>query len=62
MKHTQVLAAAMLFIPATSLPGQSSPAARQVLEDIQFLAADRLGGRLTGSAGADTAAAYLARR
>jgi hypothetical protein len=62
MKHTHVLAAAMLFIPATSLPGQSSPAARQVLEDIQFLAADRLGGRLTGSPGADTAAAYLARR
>jgi hypothetical protein len=52
----------MLFMPATTLAAQSSPAARQVLDDIQFLAADRLGGRMTGSPGADTAAAYLARR
>ena len=32
------------------------------LDDIKFLSDDRLGGRLTGSPGADTAAAYLARR
>ena len=32
------------------------------LDDIRFLSDDRLGGRLTGSPGADTAAAYLARR
>jgi len=32
------------------------------LDDIRFLSDDRLDGRLTGSAGADTAAAYLARR
>lgn len=32
------------------------------LDDIKFLTDDRLGGRLTGSPGADTAAAYLARR
>ena len=32
------------------------------LDDIKFLSDDRLAGRLTGSAGADTAAAYLARR
>jgi hypothetical protein len=32
------------------------------LDDIRFLSADALGGRMTGSAGADTAAAYLARR
>src|SRR5215207_6641337 len=32
------------------------------LDDIKFLSDERLGGRLTGSPGADTAAAYLARR
>ncbi|HVL17614.1 MAG TPA: hypothetical protein VM387_06450, partial [Gemmatimonadales bacterium] len=32
------------------------------LDDIRFLSADALAGRMTGSAGADTAAAYLARR
>jgi hypothetical protein len=32
------------------------------LDDIKFLSDDRLGGRLTGSPGADTAAAYIARR
>jgi acetylornithine deacetylase/succinyl-diaminopimelate desuccinylase-like protein len=32
------------------------------LDDIKFLSDDRLAGRLTGSPGADTAAAYLARR
>ena len=32
------------------------------IDDIRFLSDDRLAGRMTGSAGADTAAAYLARR
>jgi hypothetical protein len=32
------------------------------LDDIKFLSDDRLAGRLTGSPGADSAAAYLARR
>jgi hypothetical protein len=32
------------------------------IDDIRFLSDDRLAGRLTGSPGADTAAAYLARR
>jgi hypothetical protein len=32
------------------------------LDDIRFLSADALAGRMTGSPGADTAAAYLARR
>ncbi len=31
-------------------------------EDIRYLASDELGGRLTGTAGADSAAEYLARR
>jgi hypothetical protein len=32
------------------------------LDDIRFLSDDRLGGRMTGTPGADSAAAYLARR
>ncbi len=32
------------------------------IDDIRYLSDDRLEGRMTGSAGADTAAAYLARR
>jgi hypothetical protein len=40
--------------PATIPPG--------LIEDVRFLADDRLAGRLTGSAGADSAAEYIARR
>jgi hypothetical protein len=32
------------------------------IDDIRYLSDDRLGGRMTGSAGADSAAAYLAAR
>ena len=32
------------------------------VDDIKFLSDDRLAGRMTGSPGADSAAAYLARR
>src|SRR5688572_33008870 len=32
------------------------------LDDIRYLSDDRLAGRMTGSSGADSAAAYLARR
>jgi hypothetical protein len=64
----------VLALAATPLSAQSSigtavhevprPAPQPVLpiDDIRFLSDDRLGGRLTGSPGADTAAAYLARR
>lgn len=48
-----LLAAAPLAAQAPLLP---------ILEDVKVLAADSLGGRFTGSAGARTAAAYLARR
>jgi hypothetical protein len=34
----------------------------KLMEDVRFLSDDRLEGRMTGSPGADTAAAYLARR
>jgi hypothetical protein len=38
------------------------PPPTTALDDIRFLSDDDLAGRMTGSAGADTAAAYLARR
>ena len=47
--------------PVGHLVAQST-AADQLMEDVRFLSDDRLGGRLTGTPGADTAAAYLARR
>jgi hypothetical protein len=65
--------AVLLTLAASSLGAQqmgtaAHEAARPVpapvlpLDDIKFLSDDRLAGRLTGSPGADTAAAYLARR
>ncbi len=52
---------------AGALPGQTAApsndqAAKRAQNDVKVLAADELGGRLTGTAGADSAAAYLARR
>ncbi|MEO7366908.1 MAG: hypothetical protein ABIZ36_03065, partial [Gemmatimonadaceae bacterium] len=47
----------------THAPAMSSPANVVVIhDDIAYLASDRLEGRLTGTAGNDSAAAYLARR
>jgi acetylornithine deacetylase/succinyl-diaminopimelate desuccinylase-like protein len=34
----------------------------RLIDDVRYLASDRLGGRMTGSEGADSAAAYIARR
>ncbi len=45
----------------TSAPALDA-AARRAQTDVKVLAADELGGRLTGTAGADSAAAYVARR
>ena len=42
--------------------GQQVAQPPRLLDDIRFLADDRLQGRATGSPGADSAAAYLARR
>jgi len=71
--HAAGLAAALTL--AATLPSSAQqmgtaqhPVARPVvppilpLDDIKFLSDDKLAGRLTGSPGADTAAAYLARR
>ncbi len=59
-----LLAATIL---GTARPGRVPPAAAQssahrLLADVRYLADDRLEGRLTGTPGADTAAAYVARR
>ena len=67
-------AATLTLVGASALPAQqmgTAPPPEAVrpivppvlaIDDIKFLSDDRLAGRLTGSPGADTAAAYLARR
>jgi hypothetical protein len=47
---------------AGQLQAQQPPEPPRLLDDIRFLSDDRLQGRMTGSAGADSAAAYLAWR
>lgn len=62
--RTSLAILALLAAPLaaqTSLPSIDQ-AARLAQNDIKILAADELGGRLTGTAGADSAAAYIARR
>lgn len=54
---------AALALPAVPLHAQRSAVpGPSLLDDVHYLADDRLAGRLTGSPGADSAAAYLARR
>ena len=65
---TAVLAFAAARLGAQQMGTATHEVVRQApppvlpLDDIRFLSDDRLDGRLTGSPGADTAAAYLARR
>ena len=47
---------------AAPLAAQSTADAVALLNDVRTLAADSLGGRLIGSPGADSAAAFLSRR
>jgi hypothetical protein len=47
---------------ANRVEAQHSPEPPRLLDDIRFLTDERLEGRMTGSPGADSAAAYLARR
>src|SRR4051812_38316849 len=61
-RTTSALAALVMGILARDLAGQQRPQPPRLLDDIKFLTDDRLQGRMTGSPGADTAAAYLARR
>ena len=48
--------------PRAARPAATAGAAARVLADITYLASPRLEGRFTGSPGADSAAAYVARR
>jgi len=54
-----------LLVPVARLdatpPVAQSPSTR-LLEDVKYLSDDRLAGRLTGTPGADSAAAFIARR
>lgn len=61
------LALLLGLVLAAPLTGQTSTqvldqASKRAQTDVKVLAADELGGRLTGTAGADSAAAYIARR
>ena len=60
----RIVAAAILITGsiASDLAGQQIAQPPRLLDDIKFLTDDRLQGRATGSPGADSAAAYLARR
>jgi acetylornithine deacetylase/succinyl-diaminopimelate desuccinylase-like protein len=72
-RRSVLFAATLAFVAATRLGAQQMGTAQRevvrpvvppilAIDDIKFLSDDRLAGRLTGSPGADTAAAYLARR
>jgi len=56
------LGVAGLATIATPVAGQSTEEAVTLLNDVRALSSDSWGGRLIGSSGADSAAAYLARR
>jgi len=65
MPRISPVAAAILvaLLGGTSpLQGQAAGSPERVLKDVQYLASDALEGRWIGSPGADSAAAYLARR
>jgi hypothetical protein len=55
-------AAAQQFGTAPVVVERTVPPPIAAIDDIRFLSDDRLAGRMTGAPGADTAAAYLARR
>jgi len=52
----------LLALWAAPLAAQSTPESYTLLSDVRYLASDQLGGRMTGSPGADSAATYIARR
>lgn len=62
MKNFATTATMMLLAMMAGNLAAQNTAADQLIEDVRFLSDDRLGGRMTGSPGADSAAAYLARR
>lgn len=62
MNFLCLLALAGWMAVATPASAQSTEEAVTLLNDVRALADDELGGRLIGTPGADSAAAYLARR
>lgn len=57
-----LLSVVVLMVVGGNLHAQRIIEPPRLLDDIKFLSDDRLQGRVTGSAGADSSAAYLARR
>src|SRR5919204_4505537 len=53
---------AQFGVPTQPPPPRVTPPPLQAIDDIRYLSDDRLAGRMTGTPGADSAAAYLARR
>jgi hypothetical protein len=63
MWRTVLLGASLSLVSVGGrLQAQQSQEPPRLLDDIRFLTEDGLQGRMTGSAGADSAASYLARR
>jgi Peptidase family M28/PDZ domain len=50
------------FLGVSVAAAQTTPESYNLLADVRYLASDALAGRITGSAGADSAAEYIARR
>jgi hypothetical protein len=62
MPRIGLLSVVVLMSMGGGLQAQRITQPPRLLDDIKFLSDDRLQGRVTGSPGADSAAAYLARR
>jgi hypothetical protein len=62
MFRTALLTIVMPLMLVGSTLAQRRVEPPRLLDDIKFLSDDRLQGRVTGSAGADSSASYLARR
>ncbi|HEU5359420.1 MAG TPA: M20/M25/M40 family metallo-hydrolase [Gemmatimonadales bacterium] len=62
MRILTTAALLLAFGASTPLVAQQGGEAQDLLNDVKFLASDALQGRKIGTPGADTAAAYLARR
>ena len=63
--HPPRLVALLLRVALLGAPAQAAAqdsASTRLLDDIKYLSDDRLTGRLTGTPGADSAGAYIARR
>lgn len=58
----RALSATLLLACLSAMPVLAQEAQPRILDDIRFLADDRLEGRLTGTPWADTAAAYIQQR